>query len=63
MLVEIPNEAIEKFIKWNQPPLKVNEMFDKKMVFALLFICVDKEKIIEGLVYNDVKVFLKGIQL
>lgn len=63
MLVEIPIEAIEKFIKWNALPFKQNEVFDKKIVFALLFICVDDEKILAGLVHDDVKQFIKGIDL
>lgn len=59
-MVEIPLEAIDKFIKWNQQPFDTKEIFDQKMVFALLFICADDDKIIANMLHDDVKQFLRG---
>lgn len=59
-LIEIPAEAIEKFLKWNKPPFNFSELLDKKMVFALLFICFDKDQIVDGLIPEGVKEFIEG---
>lgn len=59
-MLEVPNKAIDKFIKWNLAPFNLLEMFDQKMVEAMLFLRMGPYHLSQHIVDDDLKEFIKG---
>lgn len=59
-MVEIPRNAIEKFIEWSFAPFNAMVCYDEKMAHALFVVCAGVNKISEGIVEDETKMFIKG---
>lgn len=56
---EIPASAIETFTLWNTGPLKNQELYDKLMIEALVFMFVTPEDMRDGKIDDDVVNFIR----
>lgn len=62
-MLEIPKNAIDKFVKWNLQPFKFDELFDKKIVEGILVLSSELEKLGEYIVDDDVAKFVNGMYI
>lgn len=59
-LIEIPKKAVEKFIEWNEGPMRVDVEYDRKICRSLLLSLVAQDDLRSFNVDDDVMQFIKG---
>lgn len=59
-MVSIPQTVIQKFLQWNTYPFYLKEIYDEKVVQALLITSVGLRELINGNVCDDTRKFIFG---
>lgn len=58
--IEIPKKVINILKEWNQQKDTMGQNYDKRVAFALLYVCVSGDDLVEHKVNNDVKNLIIG---
>lgn len=61
-IVEIPQEAIDRFMKWNSLSFAKNQIFDRKLVQYLLVRCTKMKYLKKNRINGDIVDFITGEQ-
>lgn len=57
---EVPKKFIDAIKEWNEQPDKQNALYDKRVVCALLLMCVSSCDMVAHNIKDEVKVFING---
>lgn len=59
-MILVPQKAVEKFLKWNEPPKRADKTYDRKTCFTWLLSLVDRNAFAAFDIDSEIVDFIRG---